>query len=59
MNDKLTDDDDIHRQGYISYAQANMLSHRLDLCSDNLKLLIFKAHHCKLATYGPTTGHPA
>ncbi len=46
----LCDNDDIQRQYCKLYAQGNMLAHKFSMCTDDVKIDLFKAHCTPLYT---------
>ena len=44
IRDDLSDDDDIQRQYCKLYAQANMLGRKFHMCTDDVKISLFKAY---------------
>ena len=50
IRDDLCDDDDIQRQYCKLYAQANMLSRKFYMCTDDVKIALFKAYCTPLYT---------
>ena len=50
IRDDLSDDDDVQRQYCKLYAQANMLSRKFHMCTDDVKIALFKAYCTPLYT---------
>ena len=50
IRDDLSDDDDVKRQYCKLYAQANMLSRKFHMCTDDVKIALFKAYCTPLYT---------
>ncbi len=50
INEDLCDDDDIQRQCCKLYAQANMLARRFHMCTDDVKVSLFRAYCTPLYT---------
>lgn len=50
ITDQLRDDDDIYRQRRMLYAQANTLARKFHMCSDVVKIKLFKTYCTPLYT---------
>ncbi len=50
IRDDPCDDDDVWRQCYKLYAQANMLAHKFHMCTDDVKTALFRAYRTTLYT---------
>jgi len=46
----MTDDEDIYRQCRMMYAQAYILKHRFGMCTDKVKVSLFKVYCAPLYT---------
>ena len=44
ITDQMSDDDDMYRQCRILYAQANMLARQFYMCSDHVKIGLFRTY---------------
>ena len=50
IRDDLCDDDDVQRQCCKLYGQANMLARKFHMCTDNVKIALFKTYCTPLYT---------
>ena len=50
MSDKLSDDDDMTRQRNKIYAQGNALIRKFYMCTENVKIALFKSYCTTLYT---------
>ena len=50
IRDDLCDDDDVQRQCRMLYGQANMLARKFHMCTNNVKIALFKAYCTPLYT---------
>ena len=50
IRDDLSDDDDVQRQCCMLYGQANMLARKFHMCTDDVKIALFKTYCTPLYT---------
>ena len=50
IRDDLSDDDDVQRQCCMLYGQANMLARKFHMCTDDVKISLFRAYCTPLYT---------